>query len=56
MENTKMYDPAGVVDLSELDELAINSAAGLTPFVATLMVTVLSFNAVTGAYTVTQGN
>ena len=38
----KEFDPAGKVDLSELDELASNDAAGATPAVVEVsMITVL---------------
>lgn len=45
MENNKIFDPAGVVDLSELDALASNDAAGLTPVIvsASAAVSVTAF-------------
>lgn len=56
MEKMKEFDPAGMVDLSELDALASNDAAGFTPVLASALVTVLSFNAITSAYTIAKGN
>ena len=53
----KEFDPAGKVDLSELDALASNDAAGATPaVVAVSMITVLSINVITSCYTVARGS
>ena len=42
MEVNKMFDPAGKVDLSELDALAGNDAAGATPVLTMTTCTVVT--------------
>jgi len=52
MENVMNYDPAGVVDLKELDMLAeSDSAATTSPICATIMVTIISFEATVTVFT-----
>lgn len=52
MEKRLGYDPAGVVDLAELDTLAnSDSAATTSPVCATILVTVISIEATATVFT-----
>lgn len=52
MEKRLSYDPAGVVDLAELDTLAnSDSAATTSPICASVMVTIISFEATVTVFT-----
>lgn len=52
MENKLNYDPAGVVDLAELDTLAnCDSAATTSPVCATVLVTLLSIETTITVFT-----
>lgn len=52
MEKRLSYDPAGVVDLAELDTLANgDSAATTSPICASVLVTIITFEATVTVFT-----